>query len=918
MFKKKMFLDQLTHQILQKGTAAFTHLQVVLPSERACIFLKNKLTAQLGCQTVILPQIVSISYFISELSGILTMNSKQLALEFYEVYKRHTPVAQQKDIEQFYQWAKILIGDFNEIDNHLVRPDELFDYLYEINHQKHWFLEEEKTELVKNYLSFLKKLPKIYEDFHKGLLEQGLGYQGIQNKKAFQNKEVFLLKHKNRQLIFAGFNALNKAEQEIMQYFVSKDRATMVWDTDRFFMEDVVHDASYFLKKYQKQGLFTSSLAATKNLDFYSAAKNIRVLGAAKTIGQVRLVARILEGFSKEKLQKTAVVLASEDVLVPLLEHLPTSITSVNVTMGVSLAFTPLQAFVNLWFDLQNESFEDKYHYKTLIHFLQNTYSQLVFGNQLTCEVIEKITRSNQSYFTLLELQKYLGKSEKLQLFFEKRTDTVSFLKALNNTAQVLLDKLEAFPSRDSLRTYVCLFIEVLAEFQDFYSQQSAQFSIVRCQKFLLEDLQNKKIDFRGEALEGLQIMGILETRCLDFENLILVGVNEGILPSGSSGNLNSFIPYDLKIQMGMPTFKEKEAIYAYYFYRLLQRTKDAYLIYNTVLDGLNAGEKSRFLQQLLLEQHPEHSISEQIFEDDPISSLSKPLTVFKTSECLEKIHQYAKKGFSPSAFLTYLYNPMAFYQRYVLGIKELTTERELSNSGLGTVIHDVLEAFYKPLERKSLKVTDIDTMLSNLEAAVTDQFKKLYTNSSTITGQNYISKEVVKSYLSKFLRLERESLQAGNKIYILQIEPQFTTTFTSSDGIHLKLLGKIDRIDRFNGTTRIIDYKTGSVSPSALKIKDFELLATDYTYSKALQLLIYSYMYAKKNPSLTSLGLEAYNISFKKLNQGFIPLVFEDMATKTKSQSITGEVLNKLALSISKLVADIFNPDIAFEEKEV
>ena len=910
-----MFLELLTHQILQKGIAAFVNLQVVLPSERACVFLKNKLTESLDKQTVILPQIVSISTFISELSGILTMNPKQLALEFYEVYKMHTPALQQKDIEQFYQWAKILITDFNEVDNHLVDPDYLFDYLYEINYQKKWFLEEDKTELVKSYLSFLKKLPKMYESFQERLSNQGLGYQGIQNKRAFQSKEAFLQKHKNRQFIFAGFNALNKAEQEIIQYFISQERASILWDTDSFFMKDMVHDASYFLKKYQKQGLFKASLEATKNIDCYSSFKNISILGASKTIGQVRLVARILESFSKEKLQKTAVVLADEEMLIPLLEHLPSTITSVNVTMGVSLAVTPLQAFLNLWFDLQNENFEGKYHYKTLIHFLQNTFTKLVFGTSLISEVIEKITRSNYTYFTLLELENYLGKSDKLLLFFEKRTDTITFLKALNDISQLFFEKLLDFPSKDVQRTYVCLFMEVLSDFQDFYKQQSVQFSIIRCQKFLKEDIQNKKLDFRGEALEGLQIMGILETRCLDFEHLILVGVNEGILPSGSSGNLNSFIPYDLKIQMGMPTFKEKEAIYSYYFYRLLQRTTDAYLIYNTVLDGLNSGEKSRFLQQLLLEGHANHTITHEVIEDTSISSLSEPLKIDKTADCIEKLFDYAKKGFSPSAFITYLYNPIVFYQRYVLGIKEIITERELSNRGLGTVIHDVLELFYKPLERKTLKIAHIDDMLSKLEGAVTYQFKKLYPSSSAITGQNYIYKEVVKSYLSKFLGLERKSLEEGNEIYILQIEPKFTTTLTHIKGVDLQLVGKIDRIDRFNGTTRIIDYKTGSVSPSALKIKDFELLATDYTYSKALQLLIYSYMYTKKNPSLTTMGIEAYNISFKKLNQGFIPLIFEDVATKTKSQTITSDILKQLEGSISRLVSDIFDTGIPFEE---
>jgi len=428
--------------------------------------------------------------------------------------------------------------------------------------------------------------------------------------------------------------------------------------------------------------------------------------------------------------------------------------------------------------------------------------------------------------------------------------------------------------------------------------------------------MSSETIDFRGEPFEGLQIMGVLESRCLDFENIIITSVNEGTLPSGQKGN--SFIPYDLKIEAKLPTFKEKDAIYAYHFYRLLQRCKTAHLIYNTQVDELNSGEKSRFLQQLELEPHPNHITTSSIVTTNTQGNYTPIQKIVKDVSVIEKLKILAQNGFSPSALATYLRDPLTYYDRYILGVPESKIiEEEIAANTLGTVIHEVLCDFYEPLENKIIVEKDIKKMLDQLDQEVVKELQKNYSGAQITYGVNLLSLEAAKQFIKKFLLRELELLKKGNELVVVSIEKKYKTKIDIPQlDFPIYIKGTVDRVDRLNGKLRIVDYKTGYVDPAKLKIKNWEVLKEDEGYSKALQILMYAYMYCQEN-NITEV-VEGGIIAFKKLNQGFLP--FAQSKGRKSNPEINTEVfdsfLEQLQLLISE-ICDINQPFISNELKD-
>jgi hypothetical protein len=430
------------------------------------------------------------------------------------------------------------------------------------------------------------------------------------------------------------------------------------------------------------------------------------------------------------------------------------------------------------------------------------------------------------------------------------------------------------------------------------------------------ELIKSETLDFKGEPLQGLQIMGMLESRVLDFETIIITSVNEGILPAGKSNN--SFIPFDVKIENNLPTYKEKDAVYTYHFYRLLQRAKTAYILYNTEPDVLNGGEKSRFITQLEVEGI--HNIK-QLVVSARIPSVEKKLKqIQKTPEIITILDQVAQKGFSPSSLTNYMRNPIDFYYEKILGIKQYEdVEENVAFNTLGTVVHNTLEDFYKPLEDKFLTVDDIKNMCTKIKSRVTHHFKIEFKDGDMARGKNLIIFEIAQRYILNFLNLEIADLKAGNQIKILAIETNNRISLHIEElSKTVNLTGKVDRVDEYNGTLRIIDYKTGKVDSGKIEIVDWEDLTTDYDkYSKSFQILLYAYMMYKENK--ISLPAEAGIISFKNLNSGLLKFATKPSSrSRTKNYSISNETLLSFEIELKKLIVEIYNIHIDFIEKEV
>jgi hypothetical protein len=503
-------------------------------------------------------------------------------------------------------------------------------------------------------------------------------------------------------------------------------------------------------------------------------------------------------------------------------------------------------------------------------------------------ELINHIQLNNKVYLGLETIKEVISDHKDIiDILFSNWEDQPK--KALKNCSNLIYKiKIDLEEDKTNNRLpleYLFRFNQVFNTLDTLNQSFSHISSIATLFNLYRELIKGETLDFKGEPLKGLQIMGMLESRVLDFETVIITSVNEGILPAGKSNN--SFIPFDVKIENKLPTYKEKDAVYTYHFYRLLQRAKNAYILYNTEPDVLNGGEKSRFITQLEIEN--KHHITHHVVSAQ-IPAVEKTLKqIKKTSTVIEKLDHVATRGFSPSSLTNYMRNPIDFYYDKVLGIKRYEeVEESVAFNTLGTVIHNTLEDFYKPLVGEVLEADHIKQMRSKITSTVAFHFKEEFKEGDITNGKNLIIFEISKRYLSNFLDTELDDIKKGNTIKIVAIETNNKVPiYIENISKTVNLTGKVDRVDEYNGVIRIIDYKTGKVEPSKVQIGNWEDITTDYNkYSKSFQVLMYAYMMYKENK--ITLPVEAGIISFKSLNSGLLKFANKQPNSRTKDYSIT------------------------------
>lgn len=898
-------------------------LHFILPSKRASTFLKYEL-ASIISQPVFSPQILSIEEFVEVLSGLKGISNAELLFKLYETYRTLTHVSETESFESFSKWAQILLQDFNEIDRYLIEPDKIFEYLSAIKELDHWSFEIQQTDLIKAHLKFWKNLKLYYQKFTESLLEDSQGYQGLIYREAAHNLEHYIENTTNKKLVFLGFNALNESESIIIQELLQTDLALIYWDIDQVFIEDDIHDAGLFTRQHRKSWNYFKKNRFNWVTNAYNQSKNIRAIGIPKLVGQAKYIGQLLEEIQlkNNQLSNTAVVLGEENLLIPLLNSIPNSIGQLNVTMGLPLKYIPLSSLFELLFSIHKNSLA-KLYYKDVINIISHPFIYRLFDKDLdnsSSRIINHIQKNNIVYLTNEDLKRKVDDSlhNLIDILFKSWGNNANTaIKNCTSLIAILKEHLIQEKQNNSLD------LEYLYCFHTLFNQLSklnGNFKHLKSCEALYtvykELLTSETLDFRGEPLEGLQIMGMLESRVLEYETVIISSVNEGILPSGKTNN--SFIPFDVKIENGLPTFKEKDAVYTYHFYRLLQRAKNVYLLYNTEVDALKGGERSRFITQLEIEGI--HQIKHYIASFN-VPILEKTLKqIPKTPSIIDQLKLSANKGFSPSSLTNYMRNPIDFYCDKVLGLREFEdVEENIAANTLGSVIHNTLEDFYKPLEGEFLTEDYLKTVKSKIEITVTKHFKDLYKDGDFTKGRNLIIFEIAKRYISNFLNSEIQALSNGNTIKIIAIEADEKIELKMNKiDFPLYLTGKVDRIDQFNGITRIIDYKSGKVEQNKVEIVNWEDITTDYDkYSKSFQVLSYAYMMYQKNK--IQLPAEAGIISFKNLNSGFLKFSKKESTySRTKNQLITEDTILNFEVELKKLILEILNPKIDFIEKEL
>ncbi|RAJ17751.1 PD-(D/E)XK nuclease family protein [Olleya aquimaris] len=897
----------------------FSQLIFVCPSRRSGIFLKQELSLLLN-KTIFAPKIISIENFVEELSQLKTVSNTELLFQFYNTYIQITPKSEQEGLDSFSKWAQIILQDFNEIDRYLVPEKKIFDYLKAIKDLEHWSLQPNQTEVVSSYLKFWNKLNDYYTTFTQSLISQKKGYQGLLYREAFENIEAYINSTTNKH-VFLGFNALNKAEETIIQELLQNDLASIYWDIDSTFIDHKIHDAGLFIRQHKAQWKYFNKTPFNWIKNYYKQQKNINVFGVPKNIGQAKAIGSILEELSTKdaSLKNTALVLGDENLLIPVLNSIPETVETLNITMGFPLKAIPLASLFEYLFTLQKKN-GNTFYYKDVISILSHQFIQPLFKKGSAIGIIELINKNNLVYLTkdrLLSICK--EEQELLSILFSNWENNPEI--ALNNCFKLINtikiqqteDKKKNQLGLEYLYRFNTLFNEIkrLNDTYNHIKDIKALYSIYK------ELLSSETLDFQGEPLQGLQIMGMLESRVLDFETVIISNVNEGILPSGKTNN--SFIPFDVKIENNLPTYKEKDAVYTYHFYHLLQRAKNVYILYNTEIDTLVGGEKSRFIKQLELEGI--HDINHKILTPKVPNFNNQPASIIKTDAVITILKKIAEKGFSPSSLTSYIRNPLDFYYQKLLGVSDLEeVEETIATNTLGTVVHNTLETLYLPFIGEYLTVAKINAIKPKIDTHISNFFKDEYKEGDMTKGKNLIVFEIAKRYVLNFLNLEIKSLEKGNTIKIIALEAKVERIPLQIDEldftIHLK--GTVDRVDEYNGTIRIIDYKTGQVDQSKVSVIEWQDLLIDYTkYSKSFQVLMYAYMLYKAR--LVTLPLNAGIISFKNLGVGFIPFTKKTSSHSRNNETlITKDMLDLFETQLKTLILEICNPEINFIEKEL
>lgn len=832
------FLQLVAHDLYSKIGNDLSRTVLVFPNKRANLFFNGYLAGE-SDQPIWAPAAMSISDLFQKLSVQKTGDPIRLVCELYKVFKEETQ--SQETLDDFYFWGELLISDFDDVDKNMVDADKLFSNLQGLKNlmDNYDFLDKEqeeairqffqnfsierRTELKEKFISLWDKLGSIYHRYQENLTELGIAYEGMLYRNVIEQLDTERLKYDK--YIFVGFNVLNKVEHQFFKLLQDADKAMFYWDYDIFYTQQIKkHEAGEFLKRNLQD--FPNELPDSY-FDSFKTPKNIRYISASTENAQARFLPEwIRTTFSNSECEEkeNAVVLCNEALLLPVLHSIPQEVKNVNITMGFPLAQTPVYSFINAAMELQTNGYRTdtgRFTYEAVSAILKHPYTQQLSTHADSLE--DELTKTNRFY----PLPSELKQDDFLANLFTPRSgikDLCDYLVGLIKDISILYRKEGEYNDIFNQLYRESLFQSHLKINRLYSLIESGELNVRTdtLKRLISKVLTASNIPFHGEPAIGMQVMGVLETRNLDFRNLVMLSLNEGQLPK--SGGESSFIPYNLRKAFGMTTIEHKNAVYAYYFYRLIQRAENITLLYNTSSDGLNRGEESRFMLQLLVEGP--HEITREYLEAGQSPQSNQEIQIEKTPEVLRRIYRaYDSTNpksviLSPSALNAYLDCRLRFYYRYVAGLKTPDeVSAEIDSALFGTIFHLSAQLVYTELTANGnmIQKEDLERLLRDevkLQSYVDRAFKKeLFKvapeEKPEYNGVQLINSKVILSYLKQLLRNDLQYTPFEMVAMEKKVSEEMTIQ-TGQGPFTLRLGGTIDRMDAKEGTLRIVDYKTG------------------------------------------------------------------------------------------------------------
>ena len=941
------FLKLVAADLYKHTEGNLAHTAVVFPNKRAGLFF-NEYLAQESDSPIWSPAYVSISELFRSLSPWEVGDPVKLVCELYKIFRRETQSTETLD--DFYFWGEMLISDFDDADKNRVDTDKLFSNLQDLRNimDDYTFIDDEQEEAIRQFfqnfsierrtalkerfISLWNVLGNIYKGFRESLASQNIAYEGMMYRHVIEHLDVDKLPYEK--YVFVGFNVLNKVEHTLFTQLKDAGKAVFYWDYDEFYMKEnrqaVTHEAGEFIRRNLRD--FPSPLSGElfKNL---SKPKEVHYIASSTENAQARYLPQWIRNNLTTPEKETAVVLCNEALLQPVLHSLPAEVKHVNITMGFPLSQTPVYSFLIALLELHTHGFNFKsgrYTFQSVVTLLKHPYTRQLTGQ---AELLEKeLTRNNRFY----PLPGELGKDEFLTRLFTPLSGNLNLCIRLSETLQQVASIYQANTSgtedtdafnqlyRESLfKAYTTInrFRKLIEE--DELTVQSETF-----RRLLVKVLSATNIPFHGEPAIGMQVMGVLETRNLDFRHLVLLSVNEGQLPK--SGGDSSFIPYNLRKAFGMTTIEHKIAVYAYYFYRLLQRAERITLMYNTSSDGLNRGEWSRFMLQFLIEWP--HPITRQFLEAGQSPQGTSPITVEKTPDVMRRMQSLfdvranPKAKFSPSALNYYLDCPLKFYYRYVAGLSAPDeVSAEIDSATFGSIFHYAAEHIYKDLTThgKVINKEALETLLRNevkLQDYVDTAFKKLFFNvpqneKPEYNGVQLINSAVIARYLKQLL--QNDLRYAPFTFIASEMEVDEPIDIQTPKGvIKSRIGGIIDRMDSKDGTLRIVDYKTGGDADTPPHVES--LFIPDKKRSNyVFQTFLYAAIMCRKQPTMKIAPALLY--IHRAATETYSPVIQMGESRKPKEAVEDFSKYEKeYRERLQRLLEEIFNPEKSFTQTEI
>ena len=941
------FLKLVAADLYKHTEGNLAHTAVVFPNKRAGLFF-NEYLAQESDSPIWSPAYVSISELFRSLSPWEVGDPVKLVCELYKIFRRETQSTETLD--DFYFWGEMLISDFDDADKNRVDTDKLFSNLQDLRNimDDYTFIDDEQEEAIRQFfqnfsierrtalkerfISLWNVLGNIYKGFRESLASQNIAYEGMMYRHVIEHLDVDKLPYEK--YVFVGFNVLNKVEHTLFTQLKDAGKAVFYWDYDEFYMKEnrqaVTHEAGEFIRRNLRD--FPSPLSGElfKNL---SKPKEVHYIASSTENAQARYLPQWIRNNLTTPEKETAVVLCNEALLQPVLHSLPAEVKHVNITMGFPLSQTPVYSFLIALLELHTHGFNFKsgrYTFQSVVTLLKHPYTRQLTGQ---AELLEKeLTRNNRFY----PLPGELGKDEFLTRLFTPLSGNLNLCIRLSETLQQVAGIYQANTSgtedtdafnqlyRESLfKAYTTInrFRTLIEE--DELTVQSETF-----RRLLVKVLSATNIPFHGEPAIGMQVMGVLETRNLDFRHLVLLSVNEGQLPK--SGGDSSFIPYNLRKAFGMTTIEHKIAVYAYYFYRLLQRAERITLMYNTSSDGLNRGEWSRFMLQFLIEWP--HPITRQFLEAGQSPQGTSPITVEKTPDVMRRMQSLfdvranPKAKFSPSALNYYLDCPLKFYYRYVAGLSAPDeVSAEIDSATFGSIFHYAAEHIYKDLTThgKVINKEALETLLRNdvkLQDYVDTAFKKLFFNvpqneKPEYNGVQLINSAVIARYLKQLL--QNDLRYAPFTFIASEMEVDEPIDIQTPKGvIKSRIGGIIDRMDSKDGTLRIVDYKTGGDADTPPHVES--LFIPDKKRSNyVFQTFLYAAIMCRKQPTMKIAPALLY--IHRAATETYSPVIQMGEPRKPKEAVEDFSKYEKeYRERLQGLLEEIFNPEKSFTQTEI